>query len=201
MISPTIDIIEEARQGRMVILADDEDRENEGDLFIPAQFAMPEAINFMAKYARGLVCLTLEKARAEQLELPMMTSRNGSRFQTAFTVSIEAREGVTTGISAFDRARTIQAAISPSSGPQDIVMPGHVFPIVAREGGVLERQGHTEATVDIARLAGLIPAGVICEIMKDDGTMARMPDLERFAACHSLKLGTVADLVKHRRSV
>lgn len=183
----------------MFILADDEDRENEGDLVIPAQFATPEAINFMARYGRGLICLALEKARADYLQLPMMASRNTSRFQTAFTVSIEAREGVTTGISAFDRAHTIQTAISALTKPEDLAMPGHVFPIVARDGGVLERAGHTEASVDIAKMAGLFPAGVICEIMNDDGTMARMPDLKAFAADHGLKVGTVADLVRYKR--
>ena len=192
------DIIEEARKGRMFILVDDEDRENEGDLVIPAQCATPEAINFMAKHARGLICLALTRERVEQLALPLMAKHNGGRHQTAFTVSIEAREGVTTGISAADRARTIKAAISPDCGPDDIVMPGHVFPVVGREGGVLERAGHTEASVDIARLAGLTPAGVMCEIMNDDGTMARLPDLIPFAAHHGLKIGTVADLVKHR---
>jgi len=199
MMATTEEIIEDARLGKMFILADDEKRENEGDLILPAQFATPEAINFMAKFGRGLVCLAIEKARADFFGLPMMSARNGSRFQTAFTVSVEAREGVTTGISAFDRARTIQTVISAESGPDDIVTPGHVFPIVAREGGVLARQGHTEAAVDIARLAGLFPAGVICEIMNDDGTMARMPDLVAFAAVHELKVGTVADLARYRR--
>ncbi len=198
MIAPIEAIIDEARQGRMVILVDDESRENEGDLVIPAQFATPEAINFMAKHGRGLICLALEIARADALELPMMATHNTSRFQTAFTVSIEAKEGVTTGISAFDRAKTIQTAIDPRMGPQDIATPGHVFPLVAREGGVLERAGHTEAAVDIAKLAGLNPSGVICEIMKDDGTMARVPDLEVFASRHGLKIGTVADLIKYR---
>jgi 3,4-dihydroxy 2-butanone 4-phosphate synthase/GTP cyclohydrolase II len=193
------EIIAAAKAGRMFILADDADRENEGDLVIPAQFATPEAINFMVRFARGLVCLTLDKAQAQRLELPQMTPRNTSRYQTAFTVSIEAREGVTTGISAFDRARTIQVAIRPESGPQDIAVPGHIFPIVAREGGVLNRAGHTEASVDIARLAGLIPAGVLCEIMNEDGTMARMPDLIAFARKHGLMIGTVADLIEYRR--
>jgi 3,4-dihydroxy 2-butanone 4-phosphate synthase/GTP cyclohydrolase II len=197
MISPIRDIIDDARQGRMFILADDEGRENEGDLVFPAQFVTPEAINFMARYGRGLVCLTLEKARAEFLQLSLMPARHQSRFQTAFTVSIEAREGVSTGISAFDRATTIRTAIT--GGPQDLTTPGHVFPIMASEGGVLERAGHTEASVDIARLAGLYPAGVICEIMNEDGTMARMPDLECFAACHGLKIGAIADLVEYRR--
>jgi 3,4-dihydroxy 2-butanone 4-phosphate synthase / GTP cyclohydrolase II len=197
-LSPIEEIIDEVRAGHMVILVDDEKRENEGDLIIPAQFATPEAINFMARHGRGLICLAIEKARADVLELPMMAERNGSRFQTAFTVSIEAKEGVTTGISAFDRAQTIQTAISPECGPKDIVTPGHVFPIVAREGGVLERAGHTEASVDIARLAGLIPAGVMCEIMNDDGTMARLPDLMAFAERHGLKIGTVAALKSYR---
>jgi 3,4-dihydroxy 2-butanone 4-phosphate synthase/GTP cyclohydrolase II len=193
------DIIEEARKGRMFILVDDEDRENEGDLVIPAQWATPEAINFMAKHARGLICLALTRERVEQLGLPLMARNNGTRHQTAFTVSIEAREGVTTGISAADRARTVAVAIDPSRGPQDIVSPGHVFPLVARDGGTLERTGHTEAAVDLARLAGLMPAGVICEIMNDDGTMARRNDLISFAQRHNLKIGTIADLIAYRR--
>ena len=193
------DIIEEARKGRMFILVDDEDRENEGDLVIPAQWATPEAINFMAKHARGLICLAMTRERVEQLGLPLMAQNNGTRHQTAFTVSIEAREGVTTGISAADRARTVAVAIDPSCGPQDIVTPGHVFPLVARDGGVLERTGHTEAAVDLARLAGLTPAGVICEIMNDDGTMARRNDLITFAQRHGLKIGTIADLIAYRR--
>jgi 3,4-dihydroxy 2-butanone 4-phosphate synthase/GTP cyclohydrolase II len=193
------DIIEEARKGRMFILVDDEDRENEGDLVIPAQWATPDAINFMAKHARGLICLALTRERVEQLGLALMARNNGTRHQTAFTVSIEAREGVTTGISAADRARTVQVAIDPSCGPQDIVSPGHVFPLVARDGGTLERTGHTEAAVDLARLAGLTPAGVICEIMNDDGTMARRNDLITFAQRHGLKIGTIADLIKYRR--
>jgi 3,4-dihydroxy 2-butanone 4-phosphate synthase / GTP cyclohydrolase II len=193
------DIIEEARKGRMFILVDDEDRENEGDLVIPAQWATPEAINFMAKHARGLICLALTRERVEQLGLPLMARNNGTRHQTAFTVSIEAREGVTTGISAADRARTVQVAIDPSCGPQDLVTPGHVFPLVARDGGTLERTGHTEAAVDLARLAGLTPAGVICEIMNDDGTMARRNDLITFAQRHGLKIGTIADLIAYRR--
>jgi len=193
------EIIEEARKGRMFILADDEDRENEGDLVIPAQFATPDAINFMAKYGRGLICLAMERKQIERLGLPLMSQQNGTRFQTAFTVSIEAREGVTTGISAADRALTIQTAIAPDTGPQHIVTPGHVFPLLAREGGVLARTGHTEASVDLARMAGLIPAGVICEIMNEDGTMARMPDLVKFAQFHNLKIGTVADLIAYRR--
>ncbi|MCX7363873.1 MAG: 3,4-dihydroxy-2-butanone-4-phosphate synthase, partial [Alphaproteobacteria bacterium] len=193
------DIIEEARKGRMFILVDDEDRENEGDLVIPAQWATPEAINFMAKHARGLICLALTRERVEQLGLPLMAQNNGTRHQTAFTVSIEAREGVTTGISAADRARTVSVAIDPSCGPQDIVTPGHVFPLVARDGGVLERTGHTEAAVDLARLAGLNAAGVICEIMNDDGTMARRNDLINFAQRHGLKIGTISDLIAYRR--
>lgn len=183
----------------MFVLADDEDRENEGDLIIPAQFATPEAINFMAKFGRGLICLALEKSQVERLGLPLMAQQNTDPLKTAFTVSIEAREGVTTGISASDRAHTIQTAISPASGPQHLVTPGHVFPLMAREGGVLARAGHTEAAVDIARIAGLTPAGVICEIMNEDGSMARMPDLVRFAQFHNLKIGTVADLIAYRR--
>src|SRR5260370_11006660 len=193
------DIIEEARKGRMFILVDDEDRENEGDLVIPAQCATPEAINFMAKHARGLICLALTRERVEQLGLALMSQNNGTRHQTAFTVSIEAREGVTTGISAADRARTVAVAIDPACGPQDIVSPGHVFPLVARDGGTLERTGHTEAAVDLARLAGLNPSGVICEIMNDDGTMARRNDLIAFAQRHGLKIGTIADLIAYRR--
>jgi 3,4-dihydroxy 2-butanone 4-phosphate synthase/GTP cyclohydrolase II len=193
------DIIEEARKGRMFILVDDEDRENEGDLVIPAQWATSEAINFMAKHARGLICLAMTRERVEQLGLKLMAQHNGTRHQTAFTVSIEAREGVTTGISAADRARTVAVAIDPSCGPQDIVTPGHVFPLVARDGGTLERTGHTEAAVDLARLAGLTPAGVICEIMNDDGTMARRNDLITFAQRHGLKIGTIADLIAYRR--
>ena len=193
------DIIEEARRGRMFILVDDEDRENEGDLVIPAQWATPDAINFMAKHARGLICLALTRERVEQLGLPLMAQNNGTRHQTAFTVSIEAREGVTTGISAADRARTVAVAIDTSCGSQDIVSPGHVFPLVARDGGVLERTGHTEAAVDLARLAGLTPAGVICEIMNDDGTMARRNDLITFAQRHGLKIGTISDLIAYRR--
>jgi 3,4-dihydroxy 2-butanone 4-phosphate synthase/GTP cyclohydrolase II len=193
------DIIEEARKGRMFILVDDEDRENEGDLVVPAQWATPEAINFMAKHARGLICLALTRERVEQLGLKLMAQNNGTRHQTAFTVSIEAREGVTTGISAADRARTVAVAIDQSCGPQDIVTPGHVFPLVARDGGTLERTGHTEAAVDLARLAGLTPAGVICEIMNDDGTMARRNDLITFAQRHGLKIGTIADLIAYRR--
>ncbi len=192
-------LIEEARAGRMFVLVDDEDRENEGDLVVPAQFATPDASNFMATHARGLICLALARPRVEQLGLPLMSQSNGTRHQTAFTVSIEAREGVTTGISAADRARTVAVAINPEAGRDDIVTPGHVFPLMAREGGTLVRAGHTEAAVDIARLAGLNPAGVICEIMNDDGSMARLPDLVAFAQRHALKLGTIADLIAHRR--
>ncbi len=199
-LSSAAEIIDEARAGRMFILVDDEDRENEGDLVIPAQFATPDAINFMAKHARGLICLALTKSRCETLGLKMMVQSNGSRHETAFTVSIEAREGVTTGISAADRARTIAVAINPESTAADIATPGHVFPLMARDGGTLVRTGHTEAAVDIARLAGLTPAGVICEIMNEDGTMARLPDLVSFAQYHNLKLGTIADLIAHRRS-
>ena len=197
-ISSAAEIIDEARAGRIFILVDDEDRENEGDLVIPAQFATPDAINFMIRHARGLVCLAMTKGRCERLGLPLMTQANGTRHETAFTVSIEAKEGVTTGISAAARARTIAVAINPETGRDDIVTPGHVFPLMAREGGTLIRAGHTEAAVDIARLAGLIPAGVICEIINDDGTMARLPDLVAFAQRHNLKLGTIADLIAHR---
>ncbi len=199
LLTPAEEIIEEARRGRMFILVDDEDRENEGDIVIPAQMATPETINFMARHARGLICLAMTRERIEELGLPLMANKNGTRMQTAFTVSIEAREGVTTGISAADRARTVSVAIDPSCGPQDIVTPGHVFPLMARDGGVLERTGHTEAAVDIARLAGLQPAGVICEIMNDDGTMARRNDLISFAQRHNLKIGTIADLIAYRR--
>lgn len=198
-ISSTEEIVAEARAGRMFILIDDETRENEGDLVVPAQYATPDVINFMARYARGLICLALTQHRVEELGLPLMSQSNASRHQTAFTVSIEAREGVTTGISAADRAHTIAVAINPEKGKNDIVTPGHVFPLVAREGGTLVRAGHTEAAVDIARLAGLYPAGVICEIMNDDGTMARLPDLVAFAQRHDLKLGTIADLIAYRR--
>lgn len=193
------ELIEEARNGRMFILADAEDRENEGDLVIPAQMCTPQAVNFMAKFGRGLICLALTQERANALEIPMMAPINGTAHQTAFTVSIEAREGISTGISAHDRARTISVAIDPTKGRNDITMPGHVFPLVARQGGVLARAGHTEAAVDLARLAGLYPAGVICEIMNDDGTMARLPDLVSFAQLHGLKIGTIADLISHRR--
>ena len=192
------EIIEDARNGRMFILVDDEDRENEGDLVIPAQMATPDAINFMAKHGRGLICLAMTRQRIEQLGLPAMSPDNGTRHQTAFTVSIEAKEGVTTGISASDRARTVAAAIDATKGREAITTPGHVFPLMARDGGVLVRTGHTEASVDISRLAGLNPAGVICEIMKDDGTMARMPDLVAFAQRHGLKIATIADLIAYR---
>ncbi|SEH15191.1 bifunctional 3,4-dihydroxy-2-butanone-4-phosphate synthase/GTP cyclohydrolase II [Thermoleophilum album] len=191
--------IEEIRAGRMVVVCDAEDRENEGDLTLAAQFVTPEAINFMAKYGRGLICLALTPERCEELGLELMTAKNESPFETAFTVSIEAREGVTTGISAHDRARTIQVAIDPRTKPSDLVQPGHVFPLKAKPGGVLERAGQTEAAVDLARLAGLTPAGVICEIMNDDGTMARVPDLERFCQRHGLKMITIADLIAYRR--
>ena len=193
------EVIDEARNGRMFILVDDEDRENEGDLVIPAQMATPDAINFMAKNGRGLICLALTKGRVDQLGLGLMSRNNGTRHETAFTVSIEARTGVTTGISAADRARTVSVAIDASKGQDEIVTPGHVFPLVARDGGVLIRAGHTEAAVDVARLAGLNPSGVICEIMKDDGTMARMDDLVAFAQLHNLKIGTIRDLIAYRR--
>jgi len=198
-ISPIEDILEDARNGRPYILVDAEDRENEGDVIIPAQFATPDQINFMARHARGLICLAITADRARQLRLPPMSAENRESMGTAFTVSIEAKEGVTTGISAADRARTIQVAVDPNRGADDIVSPGHVFPLVARDGGVLVRTGHTEAAVDISRMAGLTPAGVICEIMNDDGTMARMPDLIAFAQLHGLKIGTIADLIAYRR--
>ncbi|MEK9754003.1 MAG: 3,4-dihydroxy-2-butanone-4-phosphate synthase [Rhodospirillaceae bacterium] len=197
-LSSVEEIIDDARNGRMFILVDDEERENEGDLVIPAQMATPEAVNFMAKYGRGLICLSLTRDRLRHLDLPLMAQRNASRHQTAFTVSIEARQGVTSGISASDRARTISVAIDPSKTGDDIVSPGHIFPLEAREGGVLVRAGHTEAAVDVARLAGLNPSGVICEIMNDDGTMARLPDLVKFAQHHGLKIGTIADLIAYR---
>ena len=196
---PIEEIIEEARNGRMFILVDDEDRENEGDLVIPAQMATPDAVNFMATHGRGLICLTLTSKRCEQLGLELMSRNNGTRHETAFTVSIEALEGVTTGISAGDRARTVSVAIDAAKTRDDIVTPGHVFPLIARDGGVLVRAGHTEAAVDISRLAGLNPSGVICEIMKDDGTMARMDDLVPFARKHGLKMGTIRDLIEYRR--
>jgi 3,4-dihydroxy 2-butanone 4-phosphate synthase / GTP cyclohydrolase II len=193
------EILNEARNGRMYILVDDEDRENEGDLIIPAQFATPDAVNFMAKYGRGLICLAMTAARVDELGLPMMTQRNQTRHETGFTISIEAKEGVTTGISAADRARTISVAIDATKGSDHIVSPGHVFPLKAREGGVLVRAGHTEAAVDVSRLAGLIPAGVICEMMTEDGTMARLPEILEFAARHNMKVGTIADLIAYRR--
>jgi 3,4-dihydroxy 2-butanone 4-phosphate synthase/GTP cyclohydrolase II len=198
-ISSVEDIIEDARQGRPFILVDAEDRENEGDIVIPAQFATPDQINFMAKHGRGLICLAITQERSRQLRLPPMAVDNQTPHGTAFTVSIEAKEGVTTGISAHDRARTVAVAIDATKGPDDIVTPGHVFPLVAREGGVLVRTGHTEAAVDIARLAGLQPAGVICEIMNDDGTMARLPDLIAFSQLHGLKIGAISDLIAYRR--
>ena len=191
--------IEDIRSGRFVVVVDDEDRENEGDLTIAAQFATPEAVNFMVTHARGLVCLCLTEERCDELGLRQMTDQNETPFGTAFTVSVEAREGVTTGISAQDRAHTIQVAVDPSSAPRDLVQPGHVFPLRARRGGVLQRSGQTEAAVDLARLAGLIPAGVVCEIMKDDGSMARVPDLIEYCDQHELKMITVADLIEYRR--
>lgn len=199
MLSPIEDILEDARNGKMFILVDDEDRENEGDLIIPAQMATPDAINFMAKHARGLICLALTDTRVKELGLSLMARHNESRHETAFTVSIEAAHGVTTGISAADRAHTISVAIDATKGKREIVSPGHVFPLVAKEGGVLVRAGHTEAAVDVSRLAGLNPAGVICEIMNDDGTMARLPELMEFAKLHNLKIATIADLIAYRR--
>jgi len=197
-LSPIEDVIEDARNGRMYILVDDEDRENEGDLIIPAQMATPDAINFMAKYGRGLICLPMTRQRIEELKLPQMSNNNQARNQTAFTVSIEAKQGVTTGISAADRAHTISVAIDSSKGADDLATPGHVFPLMAQDGGVLMRAGHTEASVDISRLAGLNPSAVICEIMKDDGTMARLPDLIPFAKEHGLKVATIRDLIAYR---
>ncbi|MFA5581217.1 MAG: 3,4-dihydroxy-2-butanone-4-phosphate synthase [Paracoccaceae bacterium] len=199
MISPISDIIDDARNGRMFILVDHEDRENEGDLVIPAQMATPEAINFMATHGRGLICLTLTGERVDALGLALMSTNNSSRHETAFTISIEAREGVSTGISAHDRARTVAVAIDPSKTAADIATPGHVFPLRAKDGGVLVRAGHTEAATDVSRLAGLMPAGVICEIMNEDGTMARLPDLVGFAQKHGLKIGTISDLIAYRR--
>ena len=198
-ISSIEEIIEDARNGRMFILVDHEDRENEGDLVIPAQMATPDAINFMATHGRGLICLSLPGARIDALGLPLMSTNNSSRHETAFTVSIEAREGVSTGISAHDRARTVSVAIDAAKTAADIATPGHVFPLRARDGGVLVRAGHTEAAVDISRLAGLNPSGVICEIMKEDGEMARLPDLVAFAQLHGLKIGTISDLIAYRR--
>jgi len=198
-ISSVEEIIDDARNGRMFVLIDHEDRENEGDLVIPAQWATPDAINFMALYGRGLICLAMTSDRIEELGLSLMSTNNSSRHETAFTTSIEAREGVTTGISAADRARTVAVAIDASKGAADIATPGHVFPLRARKGGVLVRAGHTEAAVDVSRLAGLNPAGVICEIMNDDGTMARLPELVAFAQRHGLKIGTISDLISYRR--
>ena len=197
-ISPVEDIVAEMKAGRMVVLIDEEDRENEGDLVLAAEHVTPEAINFMAKFGRGLICLTLTRERCEFLKLPPMAARNGTFYSTAFTVSIEAAEGVTTGISAADRARTIQVAVDKASQPTDLVQPGHVFPLQAVDGGVLMRAGHTEAGCDLASMAGCSPASVICEIMNDDGTMARLPDLQLFAAEHGLKIGTIADLIQYR---
>lgn len=196
-LASTEDIIAEARAGRMVILVDDEDRENEGDLIVPATAVTPEHINFMSKYGRGLICLPMAGSEIDRLGLPPMVADNASKFGTAFTLSIGAREGVTTGISVHDRAHTIRVAADPASGPADIVSPGHVFPLRARNGGVRERAGHTEAAVDIAQLAGFNGAAVICEILNDDGSMARLPDLLRFAALHKLKVGTIADLISY----
>ena len=197
-ISPVEDIVADMRAGRIVILVDEEDRENEGDLVLAADHVTPEAINFMARFGRGLICLTLTRERCERLRLPPMVPRNGTKMGTAFTISIEAAEGVTTGISAADRARTVQAAVAPDAQAGDLVQPGHIFPLQAVEGGVLMRAGHTEAGCDLAAMAGCSPASVICEIMKDDGTMARLPDLQVFAAEHGLKIGTIADLIEHR---
>src|ERR671938_308718 len=197
--SPIEEALEDLRAGKLVVVCDAEDRENEGDLTIAAQFVTPEAINFMAKEGRGLICLALTPERCDELGLELMAAKNESPFETAFTVSVEAREGVTTGISAHDRARTVQVAIDPRSGPHDLVQPGHVFPLKAKEGGVLERTGQTEAGVDLARLAGLIPAAVICEVMNDDGTMARVKDLIPYCERHDLKMITVGDLIRYRR--
>jgi 3,4-dihydroxy 2-butanone 4-phosphate synthase/GTP cyclohydrolase II len=197
-ISPVEDIVADMRAGRIVILVDEEDRENEGDLVLAAEHVTPEAINFMARFGRGLICLTLTRDRCQQLNLPPMVARNGDKKGTAFTVSIEAAEGVTTGISAADRARTVQAAVAKNARASDLVQPGHIVPLTAQPGGVLIRAGHTEAGCDLGALAGLTPAAVICEIMKDDGTMARLPDLQLFAAEHGLKIGTIADMIHHR---
>ncbi len=197
-ICTTEEAIEDFKQGKMIILADDEDRENEGDLTIAAEFITPEIINFMAKYGRGLICLPMTNEMADKLDLPLMTQRNGSKFGTNFTVSIEAREGVTTGISAFDRAHTILTAVNPNSKARDIVTPGHIFPLRANNGGVLIRAGQTEGSVDLAKLAGLTPAAVICEIMNEDGTMSRMPDLEKFSKEHDIKIATIKDLIQYR---
>ncbi len=200
-ISSVQEIVADMRAGKIVILVDEEDRENEGDLVLAADHVTPEAINFMARFGRGLICLTLSRARCELLQLPPMTARNGDKKGTAFTVSIEAAEGVTTGISAADRSRTVQAAVAPNAVPSDLVQPGHIFPLQAVDGGVLMRAGHTEAGCDLAAMAGCSPASVICEIMKDDGTMARLPDLQLFAAEHGLKIGTIADLIAYRSQV
>ena len=197
-IAPVDEIVAELRAGRMVILVDEEDRENEGDLVLAADHVTPEAINFMARFGRGLICLTLTRERCEHMQLRPMATRNGTKYSTAFTVSIEAAEGVTTGISAADRARTVQAAVAANAQPDDLVQPGHIFPLQAVDGGVLMRAGHTEAGCDLAAMAGCSPSAVICEIMKDDGTMARLPDLQEFAATHGLKIGTIADLIEHR---
>ena len=197
-IATTQEIVTELRAGRMVILVDEEDRENEGDLVMAAEFVTPEAVNFMARFGRGLICLTLTEERCDQLQLSMMTTKNGTSYGTNFTVSIEAAEGVTTGISAADRARTVQVAVARNAKPVDIVQPGHIFPLKAQKGGVLMRAGHTEAGCDLAELAGLTPAAVICEIMNEDGTMARLPDLIEFAREHALKIGTIADLIHYR---
>src|SRR5450759_3839328 len=200
-ISPVEDIVADLRAGRMVILVDEEDRENEGDLLMAAEHVNAEAVNFMARFGRGLICLTLNRKRCERLRLPPMTVHNGDKKGTAFTVSIEAAEGVTTGISAADRARTVQAAVAKDAKPEDLVQPGHIFPLQAVDGGVLIRAGHTEAGCDLAAMAGCTPAAMICEVMKDDGTMARLPDLQLFAARHDLKIGTIADLIAHRSRV
>lgn len=200
MISSAQDIVDEVRAGRMVILVDDESRENEGDLVIPASCVTPDMINFMARYGRGLICMPMDGGMIDALGLPQMVDRNLSTQQTAFTISIGARDGISTGISAYDRARTIQVAADPDSTPEDLVSPGHVFPLRARDGGVLARPGHTEAAVDLARMAGFSPAGVICEIMNDDGTMARLPDLVLFARQHRLKIGTIAGIIHYRKN-
>ena len=200
-ISPVEEIVADMRAGRIVILVDEEDRENEGDLVLAADHVTPEAVNFMARFGRGLICLTLTRERCERLKLPPMAVRNGTKLATAFTVSIEAAEGVTTGISAADRARTVQAAVGKNAKADDLVQPGHIFPLQAVDGGVLMRAGHTEAGCDLAAMAGCSPAAVICEIMKDDGTMARLPDLQVFAAEHGLRIGTIADLIEHRSRV
>ncbi len=195
-LATTDEIIAEAKAGRIFILVDDEERENEGDLIIPAARVTPETVNFMARYGRGLICLAMEGAMIDRLRLPLMTDRNSSKYETAFTVSIGAKEGITTGISAADRARTVHVAIDPRSGPEDVSVPGHIFPLRARPGGVLERRGHTEAAVEVAKLAGYSGAALICEVMNDDGTMARLPDLLKIAAAHGMKVGTIEDLVK-----